>query len=105
MTRQKLPEECGYDDAGSVMIPGRNGTNTGRVYIDTFDKELTIERDWDNPREESAPATVALAVIRNAGLDPVYEAAKEFVSCLHNPNRSWQRKTEELAKLIASLEE
>lgn len=100
MTRQKLPDGWSIDwegdaigqskDVAIAMIP-----DTDALVV----RVLECECGWQS---RSMPAPVALAVIRNAGADAVYEAAKRLVT---DGPKGFGENFTSLRELIESSEE
>jgi hypothetical protein len=100
MPRQKLPDgwrESGCLDGTWVASP-ENRAALG-VWGCAQKSTLCIENE---DGIERIPASVALAVIRNAGLDPLLDMAKRVVA---EPMVTIEERLSELARLIKSMEE
>lgn len=96
MPRQKLPDGWEYSPTWNNCIEHTSGWPevhicTGSFRLDSLESSTEI------------PPSVALAVIRNAGLDAVYEAAKELLAT--DDARMMPNLFGKLRKLIESLEE
>lgn len=103
MPRQKLPEGWGYNAHGEAS---ESAEPLHIVWFADISKEVASDHE-DAELAECVPASVALAVIRNAGLDELHVAAKRFIECYENNRKTgaWDHEYYKLKELIESLEE
>lgn len=99
MPRQKLPKGWKWDQQGNAETVDDSDEN--RNWFEVYGAGVgTMEKCGDSNTD--VPAVVALAVIRNAGLDPLLDMAKRVVA---EPMVTIEERLMELKKLIESMEE
>jgi len=100
MTKQKLPIGWAFNAWGSAVSPGRLVGISQHGSLQILD-----ERPGLACPERMAPPEIALAVIRNAELDPVFAAAKKMIAYYPSMNRELNALLEQLKDAVEATEE